>query len=112
MGQGIFSGRFYVLQEPINVQSVNIRLNVVQNGLINNILYMEWMQCLRHELGGIAHGIIYHKDHYKPIPNATVHHYQPLIQHSNIFYYFIYKCCFKKKAFIIIYYQNKFNFKM
>ena len=98
MGQGIFSGTFYVLQEPINVQSVNIRLNVVQDGFIDNILYTEWMQCLRHELGGIAHGLIYHKDHYEPIPNATVRHYQPLIQHSNNFYYFIYKCHFQKKS--------------
>ena len=51
MGQGIFHGTFYVLQEPINVQSVNIRLNVVQTGLVDNILYTEWMQRLRHELG-------------------------------------------------------------
>ena len=43
MGQGIFSGTFYVPQEPINVQSVNVRLNVVQTGLIDNILYMEQM---------------------------------------------------------------------
>ena len=85
MGQGIFSGTFYVLQEPINVQSVNIRLSVVQTGLVNNILYTERMQCLRHELGGIANGLIYHKNHYKLIPNSTVRHYQPLIQHSNIF---------------------------
>ena len=63
MGQGIFSRTFYVLQEPINVQSVNVRLNIVQTGLVDNILYTEQMQCLRHELGGIANGLIYHKDH-------------------------------------------------
>ena len=51
MGQGIFSRTFYVPQELINVQSVNIRLNVVQTGLVDNILYTEWMQHLRHELG-------------------------------------------------------------
>ena len=85
MGQGIFSRVFYVPQELINVQSVNVRLNVVQTGLIDNILYTEQMQHLRHELGGIANGLIYHKDHYKLIPNSTVHHYQPLIQHRNIF---------------------------
>ena len=85
MGQGIFSGTFYVLQEPINIQLVNVRLNIVQTGLIDNILFTEWMQCLRHELGGIANSLIYHKDHYKLIPNSTLCHYQPLIQHSNIF---------------------------
>ena len=113
MGQGIFSSTFYVPQDPINIQLVNIRLNVVQTGLIDNILFTEWMQCLRHKLGGIAHGLIYHKGHYKHIPNATVRHYQPLIQHpSNIFYYFVYiYFCFQKKKFIILYYQKKFNFK-
>ena len=85
MGQGIFSRTFYVLQKLINIQSVNVRLNIVQTGLVNNILYTEQMQCLRHELGGIANGLIYHKDHYELIPNSTVRHYQPLIQHSNIF---------------------------
>ena len=96
MGQGIFSRTFYVPQEPNNIESVNIRLNIVQTGLVNNILYTEWMQHLRHELGGIANGLIYHKDHYKLIPNSTVCHYQPLIQHSNLFI-IIYLFPFSKK---------------
>ena len=102
MGQGIFSGTFYVLQEPINVQSVNVRLNVVQTGLINNILYTEWMQRLGHELEGIANGLIYHKDHYKLIPSSTVLHYQPLIQHSNIYLLFYIYFRFQKMIYNII----------
>ena len=94
--QGIFSGTFYVPQELINIELVNVRLNIVQTGLIDNILYTEQMQCLRHKLGGIANGLIYHKDHYELIPNSTVCHYQPLIQHSNIFT-IIYLFPFSKK---------------
>ena len=44
MGPGLFNGTFYVLQEPLNVEEVTIRLNPVQSGLVYNIMVTEQME--------------------------------------------------------------------
>ena len=65
MGPGLFNGTFYVLQEPLNVEAVTIRLNPVQSGLVYNIMATESIEQLKYELRSIGNGLIYHKDHYE-----------------------------------------------
>ena len=85
MGQGLFNGKFYVLQEPLNVDTINVRLNPVQSGLVDNIMHTEHMEWLKYELSSILNGLIYHKDHYELVRSSRIHDYQLLIDHSNIF---------------------------
>ena len=84
MGPGLFNGTFYVLQEPLNVEEVTIRLNPVQSGLVDNIMGTEHIEQLKYELRSIGNGLIYHKDHYELVPSQRIRDYQPLINHSNI----------------------------
>ena len=97
MGPGLFSGTFYVLQEALNVETLTIRLSLVQSGLVNNIMSTKHIEHLKHELGSIVNGLIYHKDHYELVRDNRICDYQPLIQHSNIFLYNLFQ-----KLFIII----------
>ena len=83
MGSSLFAGTFYVLQEPLHVQMLNIRCNRAQTALARDIMATECIRCLHFEMGGIGEGIIYHKDHYEDLPNVRVDSYQPLIDHSN-----------------------------
>ena len=69
MGPGLFNGTFYVLQEPLNVEEVTIRLNPVQSGLVDNIMVTERIEQLKYELHSIGNGLIYHKDHYELVPS-------------------------------------------
>ena len=106
MGPGLFNGTFYVLQKPLNVKEVTIRLNPVQSGLVDNIMVTEHMEQLKYELCSTGNGLIYHKDHYELVPGQQIHDYQPLINHSNIlsFHSFINFFIFKKRDFINIYF--------
>ena len=63
MGPGLFCGTFYILQEPLHVPSVHVRMNLDQSRLVDNILSTERIQWLKYEWGSISHGLIYHKDH-------------------------------------------------
>ena len=83
MGPGLFHGTFYILQEPLHVPSVHVRMNLDQSRLVDNILSTERIQQLKYELGAISHGLIYHKDHYEIVQGARIHQYQPLVNHSN-----------------------------
>ena len=85
MAQGLFNGTFYILQEALNVDKINIRLNPVQSGLVDNIIHTEHIERLKHELGAISNGLIYHKDHYELVHSFRIRDYQTLIQHSNIY---------------------------
>ena len=85
MAQGLFNGTFYILQEALNVDTINIRLNPVQSDLVDNIMHTECIERLKHELGAISNGLIYHKDHYEFVHSSRICDYQPLIQHSNIY---------------------------
>ena len=82
MGSGIFAGTFYVLQEPLHVDTLNLHHNAIQTRLVQDIMAMERIQHLHFEMGSIGEGIIYHKDHYKDLTNIRVDAYQPLIDHS------------------------------
>ena len=79
MAQGLFNGTFYILQEALNVDTINIRLNPVQSGLVDNIMHTECIERLKHELGAILNGLIYHKDHYEFVHGSRIRDYQPLI---------------------------------
>ena len=83
MGPGLFRGTFYILQEPLHIPSVHVRMNLDQSRLVDNILSTECIQWLKYELGAISDGLIYHKDHYKIVQGARIHQYQPLVNHSN-----------------------------
>ena len=83
MGPGLFCGTFYILQEPLHVPSIHVRMNLDQSRLVDNILSTERIQHLKYELGAISHGLIYHKDHYKIVQGARICQYQPLVNHSN-----------------------------
>ena len=83
MTPGIFQGTFYILQEPLNVDKITIRLNRLQTALYDQIIATERMQCLMAELGAIGDGLIYHKDNFQLVHGAGVQNYQPLINHSN-----------------------------
>ena len=98
MGPGLFNGTFYIVQEALNVETLTVRLSLVQSGLVNNIMSTEHIECLKHELGSIATGLIYNKDHYKLVHGNRIRDYQPLIQHSNIFLYYLFQ-----KLLLIIY---------
>ena len=106
MGSGLFNGTFYVLQEPLNVEEVTIRLNPVQSGLVDNIMVTEQMEQLKYELRSIGNALIYHKDHYELVPGQQICDYQPLINHSNIlpFHSFLIFFICKKQNFINIYF--------
>ena len=82
MGSGIFAGTFYLLQEPLHVDSLSIRHNQIQTRLVQDIMATERIQRLHCEMGAIGEGIIYHKDHYEDLPHIRVDSYQPLIDHS------------------------------
>ena len=64
MAKGLFNCTFYILQEVLNVDMINVRLNPVQSGLVDNIMHTECIERLKYELGAILNGLIYHKDHY------------------------------------------------
>ena len=85
MAQALFNSTFYILQEAHNVDTINIRLNPVQSGLVDNIMHTEHIERLKYELGAILNGLIYHKDHYEIVHSSRIHDYQPLIRHSNIY---------------------------
>ena len=70
MGQGLFNSTFYILQEALNVDTINIRLNPIQSGLVDNIMHTEHIERLKYELGAILNGLIYHKDHYEFVQNT------------------------------------------
>ena len=92
MGQGLFKWTFYVLQEALNVETLTVRLNCVQSGLVDNIMSTERIERLKYELRSIANGLIYHKDHYELVRGYRMQDYQTLIDHSNIsFHNFIQK---------------------
>ena len=84
MGEALFNGTFYILQEALNVEMINIRLNPIQSSLVDNIMHTEHIEWLKYELGAILNGLIYHKDHYEFVHSSRIHDYQPLIDHSNI----------------------------
>ena len=69
MGQGLFNSTFYILQEALNVDTINIRLNPVQSCLVDNIMHTEHIERLKYEVGAILNGLIYHKDHYEFVQN-------------------------------------------
>ena len=75
MGEGLFRGTLYIIHEPVHVEKLNIRLNHLQNALVDNILSTECIRHLTFELGAVSHGVIYHKDRYEKIPGATVEDY-------------------------------------
>ena len=85
MAQGLFNGTFYILQEALNVDTINVRLNPVQSGLVDNIMHIEHIERLKHEFGAISNGLIYHKVHYELVHGSRIHDYQPLIQHINVY---------------------------
>ena len=85
IGQGLSNGTFYILQEPLNVDSINVRLNPVQSSLVDNIMHTEHIEWLKYELGAVVNSLIYHKDHYELVCISKICDYQPLIDHSNIF---------------------------
>ena len=96
MAQGLFNSTFYILQEALNVDTINFRLNPIQSGLVDNIMRTEHIEWLKHELGAISNGLLYHKDHYEFVHSSRIHDYQPLIHHSNIliFFHLFHLCIF------------------
>ena len=55
MGPRLFNGTFYVLSKQLNVETVMVRLNPVQSGLVDNIMATECMQQLKYELGSVKY---------------------------------------------------------
>ena len=47
MGPGIFYGTYYIVQEPLNVETLSICLNPIQKALVDQILTTECMDHLK-----------------------------------------------------------------